>query len=299
MQAEAAAAKKTINISDYLANAWPDFIRNQVNPFAPVPVFLAIGNHELYNKTRADYIAQFGDWLTQPAIQKQRLADDPNDHLVRPYFHWIQGGVDFISLDNASADMFDTAQVHWFKNVLKNAAANANVKTVVVGMHASLPHSLACDHSMGDSIQGEATGVDVYKSLLSFRSTAKKNVYVIASHSHFLFNDIFTSPYWEKNGGVLPGSIIGTAGAIRYRLPDTLGANPPASRAQTDAYGYFLGTVDANGAIRLDFKPLTIADVPASVVSRYTQPFVEQCFAGNKDTRARSSKDCSAAEVCK
>jgi hypothetical protein len=152
---------------------------------------------------------------------------------------------------------------------------------------------------MGETIQGEATGVDVYKSLLAFRTATKKNVYTIASHSHFLFNDIFDSPYWQKEGGVLPGSIIGTAGAVRYRLPDTLGPNPPPSRAQTDVYGYFVGTVAPDGTIRLDFKPVSVSDVPASVRARYTPGFVEQCFAGNKDTRPRSSKDCAAEKTCK
>jgi hypothetical protein len=292
MQAEAAAAGKSINISDYLNGAWPDFLRNQVAPFAPLPVYLAIGNHELYNKTRADYIAQFGDWLNQPPIQRDRLGDD---RTLRTYFHWIAGGVDFISLDNASGDMFDDAQVKWLKAVLKAAQSNAAVKSVVVGMHAALPHSVACDHSMGQYAQGEKSGVDVYKALLDFSHTANKRVYVVASHSHFLVNDIFASPYWQKNGGVLPGAIIGTAGAVRYRLPDTLGENPDPKRAQTDVYGYFLATVGADGAIRFDFQPLTENDVPAAVKARYTPAFVTQCFAGNRDTRKRSSIPCSAA----
>src|SRR5947209_3459094 len=104
-------AKQPLTISGYLGAAWPDFIRNQVAPFSPLPVYLGIGNHELVPpKTRADYIAQFGDWLLQPPIQKQRV--DPDDHTVRTYFHWTQGGVDFITLDNASYE-FDSAQMAW------------------------------------------------------------------------------------------------------------------------------------------------------------------------------------------
>lgn len=299
MVTEAAAAKKTLTISDYLRDEWPDFIRNQVNWFAPMPVFLGIGNHELYNgKTRGDYIAQFGDWLTQSAIRDQRLHDNPDDHVVRTYYHWIEGGVDFITLDNASYDMFDNAQMKWLTNVLKNAAADPAVKAVVVGSHAALPYSITCDHSMNESPQMTHSGTDVYRQLLKFRSDTKKHVYLVASHSHFMVTDVFDSDYWQKNGGVLPGVIIGTAGAIRYRLPaDTLG-NAPPSRARTDVYGYFLCTVHPDGTIAFDFHTVDEAGVPATVVSRYGKAFVDQCFVGNRDEKPRDSKYCSSSALC-
>jgi len=79
MQGELRDGKpRKLTITDYLNQAWDDFIRNQANAFA-MPVFLGIGNHELYGgKTRADYIAQFGDWISNDWVRKQRLADDPN-----------------------------------------------------------------------------------------------------------------------------------------------------------------------------------------------------------------------------
>src|SRR4029077_12897976 len=109
--------------------------------------------------------------------QQQRLADDPADHMVRPYYHWIQGGVDFINMDNASPEMFDFAQLAWVKRVLARDAADVRVKTVVLGMHEALPHSLGCDHSMNESAQGEYSGDVLYRELLRFRDTSKKNVY--------------------------------------------------------------------------------------------------------------------------
>lgn len=113
------------SIDDYLANAWPDFIQHQINPFGDLPVFLGIGNHELVvPKTRDQYLVQFADWLDQAVIRQQRLSDNPGDHLVRTYYHWIDCGVDFISMDNASPNMFDAAQMAWFKMVLANAAKN-------------------------------------------------------------------------------------------------------------------------------------------------------------------------------
>src|SRR4029077_6043039 len=38
------AAKRPIPAADYLAAEWTDFIARQIQPFAPVPVFLGIGN---------------------------------------------------------------------------------------------------------------------------------------------------------------------------------------------------------------------------------------------------------------
>src|SRR5205823_9756852 len=92
----------------------------------------------------------------------------------------------------------------------------------------------------------------------------KKSVYVMASHSHFLLRDVYDSAYWRTHGGVLPGIIIGTTGAIRYRLPDTAQSFPP-ERAKTDVYGYLLATVDANGTIAFDFRQIDRAAVPQNV----------------------------------
>jgi hypothetical protein len=280
----------------YQRAAWPDFLRNQVAAFAPKPVFLTIGNHELVGRTRADYIAQFGDWLTLPPVQRQRLADDPNDHALRTYYHWIQGGVDFLSLDNASPDQFDSGQLAWIKKVLAADARNPDVKTVVLGMHAALPHSLGCDHSMNEWALGGYSGDVVYHQLLDLRDKGGKNVYIIASHSHFLLRDVYDSAYWKANGGVLPGMIIGTAGAVRYRLPDTAAAFPP-ERARTDVYGYMTGNVAADGTIRFDFNEVRRADVPQSVVDREGADTVDWCFAHNNDMKPRSSEPCASAKA--
>jgi hypothetical protein len=286
--------KPAMTIVGYQRAAWPDFIRNQVAAFAPKPVFLGIGNHELVGRTRAEYITQFADWLTMAPIQSQRLADDPADHTLRPYYHWIQGGVDFLSLDNASSDQFDAGQLAWIKKVLDADAKNPDVKAVVLGMHAALPHSLGCDHSMNEWALGEYSGDIVYHQLLDFRAATKKNVYVIASHSHYLLREVYDSPYWKANGGVLPGIIIGTAGAVRYRLPDTA-QNFPPERARTDVYGFLTGNVAADGTIRFDFNEVKRADVPQSVVDRVGADTVDWCFAHNSDQGARSSAPCASA----
>ncbi len=280
IQVDANGVPRHLSITNYLDGAWPDFIANQLRPFGSTPVFLAPGNHEFYNgKTRGDYVGQFADWINSPVIQQQRLKDDPADHAVKTYYHWIQGGVDFISLDNATVDQFSAKQLAWFELVLKRAEADPQVRAVVVGMHAALPDSLASGHSMNDWPQGLQSGRKVYTDLLAFRTKTSKHVYVLASHSHFLMEGIFDDDMWRANGGVLPGYIIGTAGAERYRLPATA---DKAKLAKTDIYGFMLGTVHPDGVIDFNFKYVDEKDVTAAVQKHYGSAIIHACFADNR-----------------
>jgi hypothetical protein len=276
---DANGAPRKLTITNYVDMAWPDFIANQLRPFGDIPVFLAPGNHEFYaGKTRADYIAQFADWINSSTIQQQRLKDNAADHQVQTYYHWIQGGVDFITLDNASTDQLSPRQVAWFESILKRDESDKSVRAVVVGMHAALPDSLACGHSMNDWPQGLDSGHKVYADLLQFQKTTSKNIYLLASHSHFLVENVFDSKYWNVNGGVLPGWIVGTAGAVRYRLPPTVDKRP----AKTDVYGFLLGTVHADGKISFEFKQIDEKDAAADVIKHFGTGVVHACFAENK-----------------
>jgi hypothetical protein len=267
-----------LSISDYFKLAWDDFLQNQVAPFGAMPVYLSIGNHELVApKSRLEYLAQFADWLNVPPIQGQRLKDNPKDRRLKSYYHWIQNGVDFVVLDNASNDQFESEQVGWLERIAARAAADPAITTIVAGMHAALPDSLASDHSMNDWAQGEKSGRRVYAALLKAQ-TAGKKVYVLASHSHFYMSGIFDSPYWRSHGGVVPGWIVGTAGAVRYALP--AGA-AQAKEAKTNTYGYLVANVDSDGSIRFDFQEIKEPDIPAAVVTRFTPEFVHECFVGN------------------
>jgi len=75
---------------------------------------------------------------------------------------------------------------------------------------------------MAETPDGVASGRHVYADLLKAQNDAHKRVYILASHSHFFMDDIFNTAYWHANGGVLPGWIVGTAGAVRYPLPPRL-----------------------------------------------------------------------------
>jgi hypothetical protein len=265
----------------YLNSAWPDFIERQMDPFAGLPVYLALGNHEtIPPKTRNQALQQFAERLDTPSLKAQRLLDDPKDHLPKFYYHWITGGVDFITLDNATEDQFDQAQLKWFSAELKRAAQNTAVKALVVGMHEALPDSLSAGHSMNEAPLETQSGRKVYQDLVDFRKKTHKNVYVIASHSHFYMENVYNTAC-RKNSpeSVLPGWIVGTAGAVRYRLPnDTAGAGI----VKTDVYGFLLGAVSPDGTIHFEFREVKEQDVPEQTRQEYSTEFVRSCFQENK-----------------
>jgi hypothetical protein len=286
------AGAKMPSILDYENGAWQDFIENQINAFK-VPFYLGIGNHETISpKSRNDFLIQFTDWLNTPEIQQQRLKDNPNDHRLKSYYHWQQNGVDFIYLDNATTDQFDAAQLGWFNKVLAADEANPAITTVVVGMHEALPDSLSSDHSMSDYPAGVQSGRAVYQRLLQAQNQGHKLVYILASHSHFFMEGIFNSEYWKANGGEIPGWIVGTAGAVRYKLP--LGAETLARIAKTNVYGYLLATVNPEntprGTIRFEFHELKVSDVSDDVKSKFGTDLIHWCFEKNSNVPINTIK---------
>lgn len=273
MEAASANNGLILTCDDYHRRAWPDFISNQITPFAEVPFFVGIGNHEVIPpKDENQFVAQFSGWLNSAVLTEQRKADggkDPN--APRPYYHWISQGVDFIYLDNASGDI-SKEQIDWFHAVAARAENDANVLSLVIGMHEALPDSISSDHAMCDKHkEGCASGRDIYKILLNLQK--RKPVYVLASHSHFYMNGTFNNHPPEDR---LPGWIVGTAGAVRYSLPK----DSPADSA-TDVYGYLLATVEKDGRVNFEFHKLGEEDIPQYVRQRYPAWFVPWCFAHN------------------
>jgi hypothetical protein len=270
---------KIIQKEAYLNDAWDDFIQHQIVSFGSMPVFVGIGNHETTPpKTREEFAAKFAQWLDSATLKKPRLADDPKAAAPTTYFHWIQGGIDFVYLDNATLDQFSPKQVTWLEGVLERALSNPEVRALVVGMHAALPDSVAIGHSMSDWVVGVESGRRVYTDLLGFKKKTEKNVYLLASHSHFYMSGIFNSEYWAAHGGELPGWIVGTAGAVRYALPPDA---PRAKEARTKVYGYLLGTVHQDGKIDFKFEEIKKSDTSSAIRRRYAPQFVDFCFDKN------------------
>ena len=76
----------------------------------------------------------------------------------------------------------------------------------------------------------------------------------------------------------LDGWIVGTAGAVRYPLPPGVSAGPAA---QTDVYGYLLGTVQRDGTIDFTFQEVQESDIPKEVSLQYPQGLISWCFRKN------------------
>ncbi len=215
-------------------------------------------------------------------LRYQRLKDDPNDYMMKSYFHWIDRGVAFYYLDSATADQFDAAQLRWFERTLAKDLADPGIKTIVAGMHKALPESISAGHSMNESPTGIESGHRVYADLLKARDESHRRVYVLASHSHYYMDGIFNTDYWKQHGGVLDGWIVGTGGARRVPLPS---GSADAHGALVNVYGSLLGTVQRDGEINFQFVRVDEKDVPEPVVTRYGKDFVHWCFVENTDAK--------------
>jgi len=268
---------KPLETPAYLKQAWPDFIAHQIVPFAPLPVYLLMGNHEaIPPMTREAWLVQFADWLETPALRAQRLKDDPSDHKLHAYYHWIERNIDFISLDNSTPDEFDPDQMTWLHAVLERDEASPEIRTIVAGMHEALPGSMSRLHSMSQSPLGNKSGREAYEALWHAHDSAHKRVYVLASHSHYYMDNIFETADWKDK--VLPGWIIGTAGAVRYKLPVEA---TPAQHAETNVYGYMIATVTPDGAVSFEFQRLSLDDLRAINASAYPEPLMRWCYENN------------------
>ncbi len=276
-----------LTIADYLTKAWSDFIDRQLQPFGSLELFLGIGNHEtIYPKTREAWVTQFESYLNSPRLRAQRERDKDAAG-ARPYYHWIMNdAVDFISLDNASGNTFDPAQLAWIKARVADDQKSRSITTVVVGMHEALPGSKGMSHSMCDAPSGVEAGREVYNLLWNLQQSGKK-VYLLASHSHFVMDDVYNTPYWQNK--VLPGWIVGTAGAVRYRLPPGV---PTATIARTDVYGYLLATVMSDGTIRFEFKDLSLNDLRVANAGKTPDSLVGWCYAENKNPQIPTPSAC-------
>lgn len=265
---------------EYQRQAWDDFLAHQLASFGSLPVFLGRGNHETVPPmTRDSYDARFSSFLNRPEIAAQRKADGAAAAPPGPWYHWTRDGVDFITLDNSTRDEFSDAQLHWLRAVLDHdLSPNSGIRSIVAGMHEALPHSSSSNHAMDDWPLGVQTGEKVYKWLYDAQA-AGKHVYVIASHAHYYSPDIYNTPYWQAQAkNVLPGLIIGSAGAHRYLLP------PDANKAsKTFIYGYVQGNVHPDGTIDFGLHELTEADLVQAKWPGAPLDAIHECYVGNRD----------------
>jgi hypothetical protein len=72
------------------------------------------------------------DWLVAEPVSRQRLADDPHDHRLKTYYHWIRRPLLHHSRQRVP-DQFDADQVKWFEESSR-ATRKPAIRTIIVGM---------------------------------------------------------------------------------------------------------------------------------------------------------------------
>jgi hypothetical protein len=264
----------------YQQHAWDDFLTHQMASFGSFPVFLGRGNHETVKPmTREGYTAKFSGFLDRPEIAAQRKADGADGAPLGPWYHWTRDGVDFITLDNASHDEFSDAQLHWLRGVLdRDLAPNSGIRAIIAGMHEALPHSTGSEHAMDDWDLGVRSGELVYTWFYDAQA-AGKHVYLFASHSHYYSPNVFNSPYWKQHTStIVPGWIIGSAGAHRYLLPKTA-----EKGAKTHIYGYVQGVVHPDGSIDFSLHELSEQDLIQAKWPNAPLDAIHECYIHNAD----------------
>lgn len=278
------SAGPELTLDEYHRIAWDDFLSHQMAAFGDFPVFLGRGNHENVSPmTREGYIAKFATYLNRPEIAAQREADGAHAGPIGPWYHWTRDGVDFITLDNASHEEFSDAQLKWLRAVLDHdLAPNSGIQTIIAGMHEALPHSTGSEHAMDDWDMGERTGDMVYHWFYGAQA-AGKHVYLLASHSHYYSPDIFNTPYWKQySNQIVPGIIIGIAGAHRYALPKTAD-----KAARSHIYGYLQGLVHADGEIEFKLRELSEEEIRQNRWPNAPLDAIHECFINNADEPAK------------
>lgn len=266
--------------AEYQQRAWDDFLTHQIASFAPLPVFLGRGNHDaIPPMTREGYIQKFSMLLDRPQIAAQRKQDGADAAPIGPWYHWIHDNVDFITLDNATRDEFSDAQLRWLRGVLdRDLDPLSGIRAIVAGMHEALPHSTGAEHAMDDWDRGNRTGDMVYRWFYDAQA-AGKHVYLIASHSHYYSPNIYNTAYWKEHSSkVVPGLIMGAAGAHRYKLPSTA-----EKGAKTNIYGFVRGSVHSDGVIDFHLEELSEADLEKAKWKEAPDAAIHECYVGNHE----------------
>ncbi len=90
---------------------------------------------------------------------------------------------------------------------------------------------------------------------------------------------MYDTPYWRQHTSkVVPGWIIGSAGALRYALPKT--AHPGA---KTHIYGFMQGVVHGDGAIDCTLHELSEEDLIRARWPNAPLDAIHECFLHNAE----------------
>ncbi len=90
--------------------------------------------------------------------------------------------------------------------------------------------------------------------------------------------DVYHTDYWKDK--VLPGWIVGTAGAVRYKLPD--GAAAGGRLAKQGVYGYMIGSVADDGSVSFTFTETALEELLRANQGKQPEALIRWCYSENK-----------------
>jgi hypothetical protein len=129
---------------------------------------------------------------------------------------------------------------------------------------------------MDDWRLGQQTGELVYAWLYDAQASGK-HVYIIASHSHYYSPDIYNTTFWRQyTKTIVPGVLIGTAGAFRLPMPANV-----ASGSKSMVYGYLRATVHPDDTIDFSFQQLSENDLQSAKWPGAPAAAIHECFIHN------------------
>ena len=86
---------------------------------------------------------------------------------------------------------------------------------------------------------------------------------------------------------------LGTAGAVRYRLPEGVATG---TISRTDVYGYLLATVMSDGSIGFEFRQLGLDDLRRANGGIHPDALLGWCYSKNVDQRIPKPEACGAGK---
>lgn len=268
-------------ILDYAGVAQGDVREHQIKLFAGERIYTTFGAPEEERPlTKYQFQITLREQFEYPELVAQRAADGDrlaNGHgLSPPYYHWRERNVEFISIDTSSERWPEPAQQRWIERVVTRAIVDERIRTVVVATHEPLPHSRALEVDCPPRAVVERRE-GLYQTFARV-AAAGKRIYLLSASQHYFLNDLYATPYWqsaEHGAVVLPGVMVGTAGAERMLAP---GSPPDAAPGD---YGYLRAEVAADGEIRFAFVPLTRAELENAPGSDFEPGLGKACSEGN------------------
>ena len=111
----------------------------------------------------------------------------------------------------------------------------------------------------------------------------------MASHSHFVMDDVLRTPAIGRTRCCLAGSSVLPA---QYATGSLRESKSTPHSPRTDVSGFLLATVMSDGSIQFDFQELTLDDLRIANAGKTPDSLVHWCFNENQDQKIPPPNAC-------